>query len=81
MWGLSFLKSKNSFKLTASKTKTMFVRMPDILEEAINEAVQMGLVSNASELIRQALMDKLQNLGILQMVIDRNIAKFSKKTD
>ena len=57
-------KVKKTVEKAIAKTKTVFVRIPSALEIGLNEAINLGLTTSSSDLIREAIKDKLKELGL-----------------
>lgn len=56
------------------KNKTIFVRIPSILEAGLNEALELGLSSSLSDFIRNAIELKLEKLGLYEELIKKRKA-------
>lgn len=65
---------KKALKNGNKKSKTIFVRIPSILEAGLNEALELGFSSNLSDFIRNAIELKLQKLGLYDELIEKRKA-------
>lgn len=57
-------KAKRTVKKAVAKTKTVFVRIPSALEIGLIDAINLGLTTSSSDLIREAIKEKLEKLGL-----------------
>ena len=67
-------KVKKKLKEITKKDKTIFVRIPSLLEAGLNEALELGISSSLSDFIRNAIELKLQTLGLYDDLIAKRKA-------